>query len=572
MDVTALMPTATAIDGIVVPTGPTDRRTPATGDRRRQPRLEHRVWVATTLARWLIVVAGAATLLGSHHDGRAAIALLLLAATATALAADHRLRRIEPTTAHAALVELVVAAAAIGISGGLSSPFVLAPAVPLMLAGYAFTDNRVIALGGMTIVATALLPGQDGHLLGAPRTLALVAVVDVMSGTLGIITRNIVEALARSRQFEVDRLAHLTEANAHLVALHGLACTMPASLDLGEVLAAFTERIDPEFAPTFLCCFVRNDATGHWTPELARGVRAATSVRTEELPYGLRQALFTDHTVLVDDALRRPGTSLASMARSGLYVALRSRDEVVGILAVEHEQAARYGSGDRASLDLLAVELGLHVDNARWFSRLRTIGAETERARIARDLHDRIAQSVAYASFELERLVASPQQATVETLTDLHGVVRGISLELRDTLFDLRATVNESDDIVTVARRFAQHLNERYGTDIQVRARVDSRLPRALEMELWRIVQEALQNFVRHADTRRATLTIDVGARRVRIELVDNGRGFTPRLVGSGHFGLVGMRERAEAIGADLAIDSEPDRGTSIRIDLEVPQ
>src|SRR5207247_10484371 len=125
----------------------------------------------------------------------------------------------------------------------------------------------------------------------------------------------------------------------------------------------------------------------------------------------------------------------------GMYVALRARGRIMGLIAVEDPASGRYSHDDLALLIGLAGPLALAVDNALWFLRLRRFGAEAERARIARDLHDRLAQSLAYVAFELERLSLRGQGEDRRALGELHEVVRGIVGELRETLYQLRAGV-----------------------------------------------------------------------------------------------------------------------------------
>ena len=103
--------------------------------------------------------------------------------------------------------------------------------------------------------------------------------------------------------------------------------------------------------------------------------------------------------------------------------ALRAHDRVVGLVSIEHSEPDAYTEEDASLIAGLASSLALAVDNARWFSRLRTLGAEAERARIARDLHDNVAQSLAYVGFELDRLAAV--HGDDPELRELQGVVRG---------------------------------------------------------------------------------------------------------------------------------------------------
>src|SRR5205085_2151748 len=148
-------------------------------------------------------------------------------------------------------------------------------------------------------------------------------------------------------------------------------------------------------------------------------------------------------------------------------VALRSRGSLVGALAVEHERPGTFSEADGELMGSIAAPIALAVDNALLFARLRTLGAETERARIARDLHDRVAQSLVYVTFELERFSTAEMPPDRDALVELHTVVHTMVSELRDTLADLRATVTATDDLASVAERQLERLAQRYGLEIE---------------------------------------------------------------------------------------------------------
>lgn len=547
------------------------------GFTRRTPgRIERMLTTGTVMARWVVVVSGGASLMfGRRSSGTATAVMLLTAVAVVATVVDHSRRRQAPELLvpdpSELLLEVLVTGAAVAVSGGLTSPVVLAPALPLVLVGHQFARHRAVALACLTTTVGALLV-HTGLAVGAsPRTLILVLTVDGLSVALGVCVRIVEDAYTVVTAQQSARIDHLSAANQNLIALHEFARSMTTSLDLSEVLQDVETRVGAIAKADYITFYVRHDATGQWVPELTRGARPPECT-DDDLPSALRRALHSACAEVLDDRLRDRDATAAPMAGSGLYVALRREARTVGLLAIEHDTPGTYDERDARALDGAAEELALSVDNALWFARLRTIGAEAERVRIARDLHDRIAQSLAYASFELERLATSDGAARREEIQAIHSVVHGVAIELRDTLFDLRATVTDEDDLASVAGRFVLRLEERHGVRIRCHFRLEERLPVVIEVELWRIVQEALQNFVRHAGTDTADLTIEIRGGTAHVSLHDRGRGFVPRQVGAGHFGLVGMRERADAIGARLGVESRPQHGTLIRIDLEVPR
>jgi signal transduction histidine kinase len=254
-----------------------------------------------------------------------------------------------------------------------------------------------------------------------------------------------------------------------------------------------------------------------------------------------------------------------------LATALRAQDRIVGLVSIEHSDANAYTDEDASLIAGLASSLALAVDNARWFSRLRTLGAEAERARIARDLHDNVAQSLAYVGFELDRLAVVHDDDP--ELKELQGVVRGVVAELRETLYQLRANVSENQDLVDVARDYIVRWSNRTGVETEFSPHTGGRrVPVQVEQELWRILQESLTNVERHADASHAWVSWRIGDGRAQLEVRDDGRGMNTDAVARERYGLVGIRERADAVGAHVTLSSEPENGTTVLVELEVAQ
>ncbi|HTO01594.1 MAG TPA: sensor histidine kinase, partial [Microthrixaceae bacterium] len=198
--------------------------------------------------------------------------------------------------------------------------------------------------------------------------------------------------------------------------------------------------------------------------------------------------------------------------------------------------------------------------------RLRTLGAEEERVRLARDLHDRLGQWLTYIGFELERIM-SAEGSDVEELNKLYEDVQSALDELRETLRQLRSGVNEEKPLSLMGRDLVAGFAER--TKIEATFDVvqpDERLPVPIENELFRILQEALNNISKHAGATQVSVTWNVNGGNFELTIVDNGRGFvTAHGVRDSAYGLVGMRERADAVGAHLEISSAPGEGTTVR-------
>lgn len=210
----------------------------------------------------------------------------------------------------------------------------------------------------------------------------------------------------------------------------------------------------------------------------------------------------------------------------------------------------------------------------------RVIAAqEAERARVARDLHDQIGQSLTSVLLGLRLVDGSistdpPDLDDVRARTDeVRALVAEALEEVRQLAFDLRPTVLDDVGLVAALRRLAADLTERFGTRIELHLDGlddETRLPAEFETVVYRVVQEALTNVVRHARATRAEVEISVDEQRARARIVDDGLGFDVDPATLRSLGIAGMRERATLVGGRLEINSAPGQGTAVG--LEVPR
>jgi signal transduction histidine kinase len=226
-------------------------------------------------------------------------------------------------------------------------------------------------------------------------------------------------------------------------------------------------------------------------------------------------------------------------------------------------------------------ELAAAHERARTQSEMlgRVIGAqEAERARVARDLHDQIGQSLTSVLLGL-RLVDGTLATEAPDLDDarahtaeVRALVAQALDEVRRIAFDLRPTVLDDVGLVAALRRLASDHIERHGITVELRLvglDDDTRLPSELETVVYRVVQEALTNVARHAAASRADVVLSVEGHRVQATVVDDGMGFTVGDHELASLGLAGMRERASLVGGRLDIISGLGEGTTIV--LKVP-
>ena len=196
-----------------------------------------------------------------------------------------------------------------------------------------------------------------------------------------------------------------------------------------------------------------------------------------------------------------------------------------------------------------------------------------ERNRIAREIHDNLAQDILGISVQLE-LVARLMPAAAETakghLDRARMLVRNSMAEARRYVWDLRSQELQKKDLPAALRDTTKRLTAASKIETVVEVAGPLRpLPVEVETNLLRIGQEAINNAVKHARANRIEVGLNFDTRKVQLSIRDDGRGFDPReQIADGHFGLLGMRERAEQIGGVLSIDSAPERGTQIAVDV----
>ena len=280
---------------------------------------------------------------------------------------------------------------------------------------------------------------------------------------------------------------------------------------------------------------------------------------------------------LIDDPEVAHDVTRQFGSRTGLYVPLLARDEAIGVI-VAHDRLgtdARFGDNDLRLAEQFAARAAIAVDLSQRVARdsLRRVvrGQELERERLARELHDETGQALtsillglkaveeAESSDDLRVAAAELRELVVATLQD----VRRLAVELRPKALD-------DFGLVPAVERLVDTVRETLGMQIELEARIGSeRLPAELETMLYRIVQEALTNIVKHADARKTSILLVRRGGTVTAVIEDDGKGFDPAGVREEGLGLVGMRERAALLDGRVAVESSP-AGTTVAVEVPV--
>ncbi|MFN8019735.1 MAG: GAF domain-containing sensor histidine kinase [Acidimicrobiales bacterium] len=460
---------------------------------------------------------------------------------------------------------------AVAATGYWESPFIFALITAVMVAGFArgFAFALRVSITACLAIGLPFLV-QDGATVEDLRTTAQWTVELILVALIAGYARRVTGEADRAHSLALDRLGRLADANTLLYSLHRVAQSLPASLDLEEVLDTTMGRLRDLFTFDSAQVLLLDETDETWEVVRWDGPRPVTTYRTGDLPAPLRSALEIRQPVM-EGTLARVGGGVGDDMTSGLYAALLAREAVVGFVSLEHRDPDHFEQRDAELLSGFVEPAALAVDNARWFARLRTVGADEERTRIARDLHDRIGQSLAYLAFELDRIVKADGQGkpVSDQLGQLRNDVRGVIGEVRDTLYDLRTDVTDSKDVPSTLQEFLDRVAARSGLETRLDLQATGRLPLLQERELWRIAQEAVTNVERHAQATKVVVTWHADGSRALLLVADDGIGFpTSRAGRLDSYGIVGMRERAASIGATLDISGTPGVGTTVRCEV----
>jgi two-component system, NarL family, sensor histidine kinase DevS len=263
--------------------------------------------------------------------------------------------------------------------------------------------------------------------------------------------------------------------------------------------------------------------------------------------------------------------------RSALYVPLVVEARAIGVV-VAHDKLGptpAFTDEDVRLAESLATRAAIAVELSQRVSRdtvRRVVEAqELERASLARELHDETGQALTSILLGLksldERAVDDDDHAAVAELREL--VVSTLQ-NVRRLAVELRPAALDDFGLVPAIERLRDVVEEQSGVSVDVQANLaDQRLPSESETALYRIVQEAFTNVLKHAAATRVSVRLHRGEETVTLTVHDDGKGFDPEKVRDGSLGLVGMRERVALLGGRLAIESSEDAGTMLS--AEVP-
>ncbi|SDZ06354.1 Histidine kinase-, DNA gyrase B-, and HSP90-like ATPase [Micromonospora pattaloongensis] len=277
-------------------------------------------------------------------------------------------------------------------------------------------------------------------------------------------------------------------------------------------------------------------------------------------------------------ASQQPQTASRSQARShrggdvsALVVPLVAGVRTIGLVTLEADVANAYPASVVRLVTALTRPAALRLEAALLFDEVRSLATNEERQRLAREIHDGVAQELVMVGYGIDNALATlPEEATetAEELRTLRGEVTRVITELRLSLFELRSEVDRHGGLAAAIAEYARTVGASGG--LRVHLSLDestARLPAATEAELLRIAQEAITNARKHAGAANLWVTCAVDPPFAQIEVSDDGQGIADQRP-DGRYGLAIMAERAERIRGRLEIRPRHPSGTTVAVVL----
>jgi signal transduction histidine kinase len=373
-----------------------------------------------------------------------------------------------------------------------------------------------------------------------------------------------------------------------LSALNRVMLTTSQSLVLDDLLDNTVQAVVEVMEADAAWIYLLHEEDARLCLRAQRGLSAAFGSLAGELAVGEGLngwVACTGETLLIEDIRRdeRPGSQAAAHEglRSMAAVPLRTKDIVVGILGAATRTDRTLSSSELDLLSAIGSQVGIAVENARLYQRSRQAAILEERNRLAREIHDALAQGLTGIVVQLEAMERLAQRRPEQALASLQrakDLARRSLQEARRSVWGLRPRSLEEMTMTEALQARVETLREDGRLQVSFGVSGSRRiLSPDVELNLFRIAQEALINVQRHAGADTVHVQLDYGHAHVRLAVEDDGAGLPELAIGSPDdakdgrhgFGLTGMRERAALLGGRLIVTSQPGQGT--RIEVIVP-
>ncbi len=444
----------------------------------------------------------------------------------------------------------------------------------------------------------------------AAVVLALASVLIVSEELVWVVIGLSVVALAlvlatwkvdRTRAQQVARNAEklnraLDAQSRRLVAFREIAAAVQQSLDLREVLELGLEKVLQVTGQEAAEIHLLDTDERTMTTKASIGGPEGFQIRKEVFVLGeclCGLAVLNDEPLIVPDIQNDARVTRLSCVRFGFQsvacVPLRVKGRSIGVLTVHGRDRHHFSAEDTDLLIAAANQLATAIENARLYAemearvealsqKLQHMAVVEERERLAREIHDGLAQTLSLLSIEVGQarslLSGGDMEGLATELGEMSRVIDAGYEEVREAITSLRLTAPKGEGWIDWLQEYVYDFGARHDLAAEVHAPSDMTpliLPPHQEVHLTRIVQEALNNVRKHARASQVQMAFISNGHGLKLRIEDDGQGFDVQRAQRrrGRYGLSTMKERAELLGGNLEVQSAPGQGTTIIVEIE---
>lgn len=451
---------------------------------------------------------------------------------------------------------------------------VAAPIFERVLAG------ETMRLDGLRIESGGIVSYWDAALTPLIVDGQVIGILNVTTdATERVLAYQTLERRVEERTREIEQRRQVAEGLRDLLAI--LNSNRPPAEMLDSIVAQACRligadagaifRLQPDAALLTIqaACGLPDDYVAGTAIPVGQGPvgRAVASVQPVAAP-DLR-VMLARRAPRLDPADRACLAYLARRYRGLLAVPLIVNDAVYGALVLYYRGRREFSSEEIALTVTFGDQAALAIENAQLRDQVGQMAVASERSRLARDLHDSVTQTLFSASLIAEVLPRLWQRSPKEgqrRLEELRLLTRGALAEMRTLLLELRPATLIEVGLADLLHQLAEAITGRTRVPVALTVEGQPDLPPDVQIALYRIAQEALNNVAKHAGASYVSVDLRCRPDGVDLRIGDDGRGFNQGAVSPEHLGLGIMRERADAIGAVLCVESRPGHGTQVAV------
>ena len=407
------------------------------------------------------------------------------------------------------------------------------------------------------------------------RGMAIMVVVGGVIASYRFRVRNIEAQSRELGQLVQERTREIGRRTQELEALYRADEELYRHLDLNEVFQALVDAAVDILGAEKSSLMVWDQNREKLVVRAARNFSPATMAHMTFAPGegSVGQVGVTGESVIIEDT--HAAGHIASRVtepegiRAFMHVPIEVGGQIFGVFNADYLEPRSFDKDELRLFTALAQRAALAIENAQLYEQAQELAAVEERQRLARDLHDAVTQTLFSASLIAEVLPDlwdADQDEGRQLLGELRQLSRGALAEMRTLLLELRPDALMEASLGDLLRQLGEATTGRKGIPIKVMVEGEPQCPPDVHVALYRITQEALNNVVKHSKASQVTVSLQCQPDNGGVELCisDDGRGFDPTRIPSGHLGVGIMHERARAIGATLEIESELGSGARI--------